>query len=82
MCAFIELFRKDFSSLLRTQICLGVVFDVLKGHLGLSWNDYQHAVIDEFLCMVAGFALGTGVCYWMFEKKVNMVQGQQDGYLR
>ena len=31
----------------------------------------QHAVIDEFLCMVAGCVLGTEICHWMFEKKVN-----------
>ena len=27
---------------------------------------YQHPVIDEFLCIVAGCALGTDVCHWMF----------------
>ena len=35
----------------------------LKGHLGLPWEDYQHAVVDEFLCMVAGCDLGTDVCH-------------------
>ena len=31
----------------------------------------QHAVIDEFLCMVAadGCALGTDVCHGMFKQK-------------
>ena len=56
------------------------VIYILTGHLGLLWEDYQHAVIDEFLCMVVGCALGTDVCHWMF-KKVNMAQGQQDGPL-
>ena len=50
----------------------------LEGHLGLPWEDYQHALIEEFLCMVAGFALKTDVCYYMFLKrsawfKVNMM---------
>ena len=30
--------------------------------------DSQHAVIDEFLCMVAGYALGTDVCHLMFKQ--------------
>ena len=30
-------------------------------------------------CMVAGCALGTDVCHWVFQKKVKMVKGQQDG---
>ena len=54
---------------------------ILKGHLGLPWEDYQQAVIDEFLCMVASCTLGTDVCHWMFKKTVNMDQGQQDGLL-
>ena len=29
--------------------------------------------------MVDGCALGTYVCHWMFKKKINMVQGQQNG---
>ena len=32
--------------------------------------------------MVPGCDLGTDVCHWMSLKKVNMVQGQQDGPLR
>ena len=31
--------------------------------------------------MVVGCALGIDVCHWMFKKKVNMVQGQQEGPL-
>ena len=42
---------------------------VLKGHLGLPWENYQHAVIDECLCIVAGCALGTNVCHWMLKKR-------------
>ena len=42
---------------------------MLKAHLGLDREDCQHGVIDEFLCMVAGCALGTDVCHWMFLKK-------------
>ena len=38
----------------------------LKANLGLGQEDYQHAVRDEFLSMVAGCALGTDVCHWMF----------------
>ena len=34
--------------------------------LDLSWEDYQLAA-DEFLYMVAGCALGTDLCHWMFE---------------
>ena len=41
----------------------------LKGHLGLPWEDDQHAVIDEFLRMVAGCALGTDVYHWIFRKR-------------
>ena len=41
----------------------------LKEHLGFAWEDYQHAVIDEFLCIVAGCVLGTYVCCWMFKKR-------------
>ena len=42
----------------------------LKALLGLPWDayDYQDAVTDEFLCMVAGCAWGTDVCHWMFKK--------------
>ena len=42
---------------------------VLKVNLGLGLEDCQHAVIDEFLCMVAGCALGTDVCHWIFKQK-------------
>ena len=38
---------------------------VLKANLGLGQEDCQHAVIDEFLCMLAGLALGTGGRHWM-----------------
>ena len=34
----------------------------LKTNLGLGQKDCQHIVIDEFLCMVTGCALGTDVC--------------------
>ena len=44
----------------------------LKANLGLGREDCQHAVIDEFLCMVTGCALETDLCHWMFFK-VNMV---------
>ena len=30
----------------------------LKGHFGLPTEDYRHAVIDEFLCIMAVCALG------------------------
>ena len=50
----------------------------LKTHLGLPWEDYQQAVIDKFPRMLAGYILGTDVCHWMFEKRISMVQGQQD----
>ena len=39
---------------------------MLKEVLGLPWEGYQQAVIDEFLCIVAGCAFGTGVCHWTF----------------
>ena len=38
-------------------------------HVGLGWEDCQHAVIDEFLCMVAGCALGTDARHWMLNNK-------------
>ena len=41
----------------------------LKVNLGLGRETCQHAVIDEFLYMVTGCALGTDVCHWMFNKK-------------
>ena len=41
----------------------------LKTNLGFGREDCQHAVIDEFLCMAAGCALGTDVCHWMFKQK-------------
>ena len=37
-------------------------------NLALSPEDCEHAVIDEFLCMVAGCALGTDQCHWMCNK--------------
>ena len=49
--------------------------------LSLAGEDCQHAVTDVALCTVTGCALGTDVCHWMFKKKVNMVQGQEDGPL-
>ena len=42
---------------------------LLKTNLGLVREDCQHAVIDEFQRMVAGCALGTDVCHWMFKQK-------------
>ena len=42
---------------------------LLKANLGLGREDCQHAVIEEFLCKVTGYALGTDVCHWMFLKK-------------
>ena len=41
--------------------------DTLKRNFGLGREDCQQAVTDEFLCIVAGCALGTDVCHWMFE---------------
>ena len=38
----------------------------LRGNFGQGREDCQHLVIDEFLCMVTGCALGTDVCHWMF----------------
>ena len=49
--------------------------------LSLAGKDCQHAVTDESLCTVAGCALGTNVCHWMFKTKINIVQGQEDGPL-
>ena len=49
---------------------------LLKDPLGLQCEDYQHVVVDKFLCMVAGCAFGTDVCLWIFFKKVSIVQGQ------
>ena len=37
----------------------------LKMHLGLPWEDYQKAVINEFPRMQAGSSLGTDVCHLM-----------------
>ena len=53
----------------------------LKVDLGLAGKDGQHAVTDESLYTVTGYALGTDVCHWTFKTKVNMVQGQEDGPL-
>ena len=53
----------------------------LKVDLSLAGEDCQQAVTDEALRTVTGCALGTDVCHWMFQTKVNMVQGQEDGPL-
>ena len=45
---------------------MNVDFDYIKGHRGHPQEDYQQTVIDVFLCMVTGWALGTDVCHWMF----------------
>ena len=42
----------------------------LKTNLGLGQKDCQHIVIDEFLCMVTGCALGTDVCHSMSFKQL------------
>ena len=42
---------------------------ILKTNLCLGREDCQHAVIDEFLCIVAGCTLGTDVCHWMFKQE-------------
>ena len=42
---------------------------LLKVNLGLGREDCQHAVRDEFLCMVTGCVLGTDVSHWTFLKK-------------
>ena len=58
------------------------IFFMIKGHLGLHWEDYQHAMIDEFLCMVGGWlCCGDRCMSLVVKKKVNMVQGQLDGPL-
>ena len=36
---------------------------------GLGSQGSQHPVIDEFLCMVVGCALGPDVCHWMLNTK-------------
>ena len=41
---------------------------LLKVNLGLGREDCQRALIDEFLCMVTGCALGTDVCHWILTK--------------
>ena len=41
----------------------------LKTNLSLVREDCQHAVIDEFLCMVTGCAWGTDVSHWVFKQK-------------
>ena len=56
------------------------LFNWLKVDLGLAGEDCQHAVTNESLCTMTGCALETDVCHWMFKTKVNMVQGQEDGY--
>ena len=42
---------------------MNITQTTLKGNLSLGREDCQHAVIDEFLCMVAGCALGTDACH-------------------
>ena len=49
----------------------------LKGHRGLAGPDCQHIMIDEFLCMVSGFALETDVCHWMFKTKSTWFKGKK-----
>ena len=39
----------------------------LEGQLGLPREDYQHTVIDEFLYMVACWALRTDACHWVLK---------------
>ena len=41
------------------------VLPKLKANLGLGWEESQQAVIDEVLCMVTGYDLGTdvGLCH-------------------
>ena len=43
----------------RTLLLFNYMFAFSKANLGLGREDCQQAVIDEFLCMVAGCALGT-----------------------
>ena len=52
----------------------------LKENLGLGREDCQQAVIDEFLCMVDGCALGTDVCHWMFKKMSGDIMNYQDTF--
>ena len=42
-----------------------------KPNLGLGRENHSHrqAVIDEFLCMMAGCAFGTDVSHWVFKQK-------------
>ena len=53
-----------------TNLCNLCVILKLKANLGLCWVDCQHAMINKFLCMVAGGAFGTDVCHWMFLKRL------------
>ena len=67
-------FSEFYSSLL--FICLFI-------HLIIFCHLKRHAVIDEFLCMVAGCALGT--CIKTRNKLLIIMgckKGQQDGALR
>ena len=51
-------------------VCLWHVF-VYELNNGASWSfQVRHTVIDEYLCTVAGCALGTDVCHWMFLKRL------------
>ena len=49
----------------------------LKTNFGLGREDCQHGVIDEFLCMVAGWELVVPWGQMYVITKVNMVLGQQ-----
>ena len=51
-------------TVLKTYICTRDATS--EGHFGLPWEDYQHVVVNEFMCMVAGCALRTDVYHWMF----------------
>ena len=42
---------------------------LIKWNFGLSREDCQQAMTDEFLCIVAGCVLGTDVCHLMFKTK-------------
>ena len=44
-----------------------------KEHLGLSWEEYQHSVHGGWLCF------GDRCVSLNVKKKINIVQGQQDG---
>ena len=56
---------------------MNVDTDHIKGHRGHPQEDYQHTVIDVFLCIVTGWA-GDRCMSLNVLKKVSMVHGQQD----